>query len=342
MAPPWIWYKLPLRLKDRIRYCYYSPVTQFFFLELISVLWKKQTKKERLVNNVLFVIIVATKKYWVWWIYASLKKDSGPLHFVLFSANVCWDSLKHAQSYSNTFFCLDAHQSQEEMEMSKSIAFFRIHLAVWKKTYRQLVCTLLLKDNLFPLGIMHLWNKLHASKNPGDFGIHFACVTHRSARFLLVIPQKRNPYPQCIFSAGLLWVQHSCHRPFRKVPCIFHSKLAHYTSRVPLVLGHSYKRRHHCGRVTQSLDSGIRTLLKIMVVPWHVEGWESGAATLHGAGYSRGCERHPQAAVWRQRSLDRMRNGCSYGCSAGTQGTQRLWMLKSWETGWRGNPGTEG
>lgn len=139
MAPPWIWYKLPLRLKDRIRYCYYSPVTQFFFLELISVLWKKQTNKERLVNNVLFVIIVATKKYWVWWIYASLKKDSGPLHFVLFSANVCWDSLKHAQSYSNTFFCLDAHQSQEEMEMSKSIAFFRIHLAVWKKTYRQFV-----------------------------------------------------------------------------------------------------------------------------------------------------------------------------------------------------------
>lgn len=122
----------------------------------------------------------------------------------------------------------------------------------------------------------------------------------------------------------------------------FHSKLACLKSCVPLVSHHSYKRCHHCRRVTQSLDSGIRTLLKIMVVPWHVEGWESGATALHGAGYSRGCKRHSQAAVWRQRSLDRMRNGCSYGCGAGTQGTQRLWMLKSWETGWRGNPGTEG
>lgn len=79
------------------------------------------------------MIIVATKKHWFWWIYASLKKDSGLLHFVLFSANVCWDSLKHAQSYSNTLFCLDAHQSQEEMKMSKSIAFLRIHLAYEKR-----------------------------------------------------------------------------------------------------------------------------------------------------------------------------------------------------------------
>lgn len=59
--------------------------------------------------------------------------DSGLLHFVLFSANVCWDSLKHAQSYSNTFFCLDAYQSQEEMKMSKSIAFFRIQLTYEKR-----------------------------------------------------------------------------------------------------------------------------------------------------------------------------------------------------------------
>lgn len=79
-----------------------------------------------------------------------------------------------------------------------------------------------------------------------------------------------------------------------------------------------------------------------MVVPGHVEGRESGATTLHGAGYSRGGKRHSQAAVRRQRSLDGMRNGCSYGCSAGTQGTQRLWMLKSRKTGWGGHPGTEG
>lgn len=106
-------------------------------------------------------------------------------------------------------------------------------------------------------------------------------------------------------------------------------------------LHQSYKRRHHRGGVTQSLDSRVRTLLKIMVVPRHVEGRESGATTLHGAGYSRGCKRHSQAAVRRQRSLDWMRNGCSYRCSAGTQGTQRLWMLKSRKTGGGGYPGTE-
>lgn len=141
------------------------------------------------------------------------------------------------------------------------------------------------------------------------------------------------------FLAGLWRVQHSCHR---KVPRIFSYQTAHWKSHVSLVLHHSYKRRHHCGGVAQSLDSCIRTLLEIMVVPGHVEGRESGATTLHRAGYSRGCERHSQAAVWRQRSLDWMRNGCSYGWSAGTQGTQRLWMLKSRETGWGGYPGTEG
>lgn len=118
--------------------------------------------------------------------------------------------------------------------------------------------------------------------------------------------------------------------------------LAHLKSYVSVILHQSYKWCHHCGGVTQSLDGCIRTLLKIMMVPWHVERRESGASTLHGAGYCRGRKRHSQAAVWRQGSLDWMRNRCSNGCSAGTQGTQRLGMLKSRKTGWRGYPGTEG
>lgn len=27
---------------------------------------------------------------------------------------------------------------------------------------------------------MHLWNNLHVTRNPGNFGIHFNCATHRS------------------------------------------------------------------------------------------------------------------------------------------------------------------
>lgn len=58
---------------------------------------------------------------------------------VVFSTLSCFqqiyaDSLKHAQSYSNNFFLLDAHQSQEEMKMSKSIAFVKIHLAYEKRS----------------------------------------------------------------------------------------------------------------------------------------------------------------------------------------------------------------
>lgn len=141
----------------------------------------------------------------------------------------------------------------------------------------------------------------------------------------------------------LSWFVKGSPQAFQEGPLyFFHTKLACLKPHVSLVLHQSYKRRHHCGGVTQSLDGRIRTLLKIMVVPRHVEGRESGATTLHGAGDRRGCQRHSQAAVWRQRSLDGMRNGSSYGCSAGTQGTQRLWMLKSRETGWGGYPGTEG
>lgn len=57
---------------------------------------------------------------------------------VAFSTLSCFqqiyaDSLKHAQSYSNTIFLLDVHQSQEEMKMSKSIAFCKIHLVYEKR-----------------------------------------------------------------------------------------------------------------------------------------------------------------------------------------------------------------
>lgn len=103
----------------------------------------------------------------------------------------------------------------------------------------------------------------------------------------------------------------------------------------------SYERRHHGGGVAQSLDGRVGALLEVVVVPGHVEGGEGGATPLHGAGEGRGGQRHPQAAIWRQRALDRVRNGCCYGRCAGAQSSQGLWVLKSRETGRRGHPGAE-
>lgn len=123
---------------------------------------------------------------------------------------------------------------------------------------------------------------------------------------------------------------------------VFSYQICTFKKLISLVLCQSYKWCHHCRGMTQSLNSCIRPLLKVMVVSGHVEWWECWATTLHWAGYGRRCKRHSQAAVWRQRSLDWMRDGCSYGCSAGTKGSQGLWVLKSRKTGWRGNPGAEG
>lgn len=68
----------------------------------------------------------------------------------------------------------------------------------------------------------------------------------------------------------------------------------------------SYEWRHDSGGVPQSLDGGVRALLEVVVVAWHVEGWEGGTAGGQGGGRERG---HGQAAVGGQRSLDGVRQG---------------------------------
>lgn len=103
----------------------------------------------------------------------------------------------------------------------------------------------------------------------------------------------------------------------------------------------SYERRHHGGGMAQSLDGGVGPLLEVVVVPGHVEGGERRAAPLHGAGEGRGRQRHPQAAVGRQRALDGVGDGCGYGRCAGAERSQGLWVLKARETGGGRHPGAE-
>ena len=70
-----------------------------------------------------------------------------------------------------------------------------------------------------------------------------------------------------------------------------------------LLLEESYKRRHHSRGMAQSLDSSIGTLLKVVVIPRHVEWGECRATPLHGAGNGWWGQRHPKSAVWWQRAL---------------------------------------
>ena len=109
-----------------------------------------------------------------------------------------------------------------------------------------------------------------------------------------------------------------------------------------LGLEESYKWCHHRGGMAQSLDSSIRPLLKVVMIPGHVEGGECWAAPLHGAGNGRRGQRHPKSAVRWQRALYRVRNGCRYGCCAGAESSEGLGMLKSRKSGRRRDPGAEG
>lgn len=99
----------------------------------------------------------------------------------------------------------------------------------------------------------------------------------------------------------------------------------------------SYKGRHDCGGVAESLDGSIRPLLEVVVVARHVEGWKGWPATLHGSSQSSGRQRHAQPAVGRQGALDRVgqRGG------AGAHGRQRLWVLEAWEARGGGDPGAQ-
>lgn len=87
----------------------------------------------------------------------------------------------------------------------------------------------------------------------------------------------------------------------------------------------SYKGRHDCGGVAESLDGSIRPLLEVVVIAGHVEGREGWPTALHGSSQSGGRQRHAQPAVGRQRALDRVgqRGG------AGAHGRQRLWVLEA-------------
>lgn len=78
----------------------------------------------------------------------------------------------------------------------------------------------------------------------------------------------------------------------------------------------SYKWCHHSGGMAESLDGSIGALLEVVVVAWHVEGGERGAAALHGSSQSGGCQRHAQSAVRGQGALD----GVGQGSGAGTHG----------------------
>lgn len=93
--------------------------------------------------------------------------------------------------------------------------------------------------------------------------------------------------------------------------------------------------------MAQSLEGSVGPLLEVVVVARHVEGREGGAAALHGAGDGRRGQGHPEPAVRRQRALDGVRNGGRYGCCAGAQGSQGLWVLKSRKAGGRRDPGAE-
>ena len=108
-----------------------------------------------------------------------------------------------------------------------------------------------------------------------------------------------------------------------------------------LLLEESYKWRHHSRGMAQSLDSSIGTLLKVVMIPRHVEWGECRATPLHGAGNGWWGQRHPKSAIWWQRALYGVRNGCCYGCRAGAESSQGLWVLKCRKTGWRRYPGAK-
>lgn len=165
-----------------------------------------------------------------------------------------------------------------------------------------------------------------------------------------------NPGPWCISSAvsftvspALLSVgpmspgepplQHPTSRPPN--PAQYSIPICTWWTWSPLFLGESYKWCHHSWGMAQSLDSSVGPLLKVVMVPGHVEGGERRATPLHGAGNGWRGQRHPKSAVWRQRTLDGVRNGGRYGRCAGTKGSQRLWVLKAGKTGWRWYPGAE-
>lgn len=99
----------------------------------------------------------------------------------------------------------------------------------------------------------------------------------------------------------------------------------------------SYKGGHDRGRVAQSLDGGVRPLLEVMVVAWHVEGGEGRPAALHGPRQRAGRQRHAQATVGGQGSLD----GVGEGGGPGAHGGQRLGVLEAREAGGGGDPGAQ-
>ena len=93
--------------------------------------------------------------------------------------------------------------------------------------------------------------------------------------------------------------------------------------------------------MAQSLDSSIWPLLKVVMIPGHVEWGECWATPLHGAGNGWWGQRHSKSAIWWQRALYGVRNGCCYGCRAGAKSSQGLWVLKCRKTGWRRYPGAK-
>lgn len=104
----------------------------------------------------------------------------------------------------------------------------------------------------------------------------------------------------------------------------------------------SYEGRHDGGGVAESLDGGVGPLLEVVVVAWHVKGWEGRAAALQGTRR----QRHAQPAIGWQRALNWVwqgRRGSPHG------GRQRLRVLEAGKAGGGssggsgcGDPGAEG
>lgn len=68
--------------------------------------------------------------------------------------------------------------------------------------------------------------------------------------------------------------------------------------------------------MAESLDGGVRPLLEVVVVAWHVEGREGWPAALHGSSQSSGRQRHAEPTVGGQGALD----GVGQGGGAGAHG----------------------
>ena len=82
-------------------------------------------------------------------------------------------------------------------------------------------------------------------------------------------------------------------------------------------------------------------MMKVVMIPGHVDWGECWATALHGAGNGWWGQRHPKSAIGWQRALYGVRNGCCYGCRAGAKSSQGLWVLKCRKTGWRRYPGAK-